>query len=150
MERGDVEKAINETKEKLFDSNSVVYEFYKTKLDLLNVYLMNYILFNGPTRLDEQSPVFKTLNKTFLLLDRLLGIEEDIENVFRENIKQRKPVKETTRLVDGTVKRPVTEEIMENKPIGKKKVQNNPRKKYKEKNEKMKEAFKPKEVKRID
>lgn len=126
-----VEEKILETKEKLFEAKSVALEFYRIKYNLLNVYLMNYILVSEC----PSSPMKETLLKTTILLEKLLEVEDDLTRAVK------RPVGE---------KRPITEEIMENNPLNKKKEQNNPRKKYKEKFNKMKETFEKEKEKKID
>ncbi|KAF9764784.1 hypothetical protein NGRA_0284 [Nosema granulosis] len=140
-----IKQQILETKEKLFDSKSVVSEFYKTKYNLLNIYLMNYILLSE-TEEKEVSPMHDNLVRITVLLEKLLEVEEDLERILKETSQECK--KSNIKNIDG--KRPITDEIMENNPLNKKKVQNNPRKKYKEKFYKMKEEFKPESNKKID
>lgn len=133
-----IREELSEAKEKLFESKSVVFEFYKTKYNLLNVYLMNYILLSETQENKEESPMHEMLLKTSILLEKLLEVEDDLSQVVKKPIAR------------SGEKRPITEEIMENNPLNKKKVQNNPRKKYKEKFNKMKEEFEKEKEKKID
>jgi hypothetical protein len=85
----------------------------------------------------EETPMYQALLKITILLEKLLEVEEDLETALKESTKEERP-KTNIKIVDGTVKRPITDDIMENESLHKKKVLNNPRKKYKEKYEKMK------------
>lgn len=133
----EIENQIKEVKDKLFTEKSVINEFYQTKYKLLNLYLFNYILYQETPENKEETPMYQTLLKIKILLEKLLEVEEDLETALKESTKEERP-KTNIKIIDGTVKRPITDDIMENEPLNKKKVLNNPRKKYKEKYEKMK------------
>ncbi|EOB13161.1 Ubiquitin [Nosema bombycis CQ1] len=133
----EIENQIKEVKDKLFTEKSVINEFYQTKYKLLNLYLFNYILYQETLENKEETPMYQALLKITILLEKLLEVEEDLEAALKESTKEERP-KTNIKIVDGTVKRPITDDIMVNEPLNKKKVLNNPRKKYKEKYEKMK------------
>jgi hypothetical protein len=133
----EIENQIKEVKDKLFTEKSVINEFYQTKYKLLNLYLFNYILYQETPENKEETPMYQTLLKITILIEKLLEVEEDLETALKESTKGEKP-KTNIKIIDGTVKRPITDDIMENEPLNNKKVLNNPRKKYKEKYEKMK------------
>lgn len=129
--------------------SSVSNEILEVKHDLLSVYLMNLILYN---KLEEgqrtENPITEMLIKTSVLLEKICLMEKKADLVIKSTKQNEVP---PVKYEEGK-KRVITDEMMKNKFVTKKrKVEDrNPRLKYKNKAKKLAEKAEIKYDNNID
>lgn len=145
---GFVEKEINATRA------SVSNEILEIKSDLLSVYLMNLVLYNKMEEKERMgSPVTEMLIKTSILLEKVCSMEKKAEMTIEAasrsgNVETSKPA---VNEEEGS-KRVISEEMMRNKcVVRKRKVEDrNPRLKRRNKAKKLAEKMEIKHDGNID